>query len=63
MERFLVMKSLRFFHVNRVMSTASKPETITIPLKWQKKMAKDLDERKKHDKLKKSYQGNTKVCF
>jgi hypothetical protein len=63
MERFLVMKSLRFFHVNRVMSTASKPETITIPLKWQKKMAKDLDERQKHDKLKKSYQGNTKVCF
>jgi hypothetical protein len=45
------------------MSTASKPETITIPLKWQKKMAKDLDERQKHDKLKKSYQGNTKVCF
>lgn len=63
MERFLVMKSLRIFHVNRVMSTASKPETITIPLKWQKKMAKDLDERQKHDKLKKSYQGNTKVCF
>ena len=63
MERFLVMKSLRFFHVNRVMSTASKPETITIPLKWQKKMAKDLDERQKHDKLKKSYQGNAKVCF
>ena len=57
------MKSLRFFHVNRVMSTASKPETITIPLKWQKKMAKALDERQKHDKLKKSYQGNTKVCF
>ena len=63
MERFLVMKSLRFFRVNRVMSTASKPETITIPLKWQKKMAKDLDERQKHDKLKKSYQGNAKVCF
>jgi len=59
MERFLVMKSLKLF--SRAISTVSKPETITMPRKWHKKMVKDLNERQEQDKLNKSYKGNLKV--
>ena len=63
MGRFLIMKSLKLFYVNRAMSTVSKPETITVPRKWHKKMVKELNEGQERDKLNKSYKGNHKVCL
>ncbi len=44
------------------MSTVAKP-TITVPFKWQKRMAKELNEKQDQNKFQKSQQGNTKVYF
>lgn len=62
-----VMERLRWasvmgIHVKRGLSSFSKP-TITVPLKWQNKMSKDLSEKQEKDMQRKSYQGNTKVRY
>ncbi|KAI9556222.1 hypothetical protein GHT06_018796 [Daphnia sinensis] len=62
MERFIFTKTLRLFQGNRLASTVSKP-VITIPLKWQKKLTRDLNQKQEQDRLKASHQGNTKVCI
>lgn len=60
MERFISTKALSLFQSNRFVSTVSKP-VITIPLKWQNKLTRDLNQKQEQDRLKASLQGNTKV--
>ncbi|KZS20218.1 putative ATP-dependent RNA helicase DDX28 [Daphnia magna] len=62
MERFISTKALSLFQSNRFVSTVSKP-VITIPLKWQNKLTRDLNQKQEQDRLKASLQGNTKVCI
>lgn len=59
MERVILVNTLGII-AKRYVSTVSKP-TITVPLKWQKKMARNLVLNQEQNRLKKSQQGNTKV--
>lgn len=56
----IILKSLKFIQMNCFTSEVQKP-TITVPLKWQKQLARDMNKKNQLDKLKKSQQGNTKV--